>query len=166
MLGSQEDGSAPVERLVAAAELLYFPVLALCYGLAHALGGLLGKEPVVSGTAHTAPATGPGGRPLPLTKARRRLSVVSPPPRDNDFGPVSLRLFDYLSIAVVFTFAVEATGLAVHALGGESPVDWKSGEGFAVRLTTAADGCTDYSWLTLPFSATCSVASFSTSSSS
>jgi len=120
------------EAVVFCVELVYFPLLALVYGLANALRGVLGSE----GHEDSIPtrATGPGGRPLPTTKQKKNKpdGPERPPPRELEFTKLTRRLFKYGSVCVVLTFVANAASIVSHTLAGGPKDGWWCGEETAV----------------------------------
>ena len=112
------------EAVVFQVQLVYFPLLALIYGLANALSGILNSEDHVV-TIPTR-ATGPGGRPLPSTKQKKKKAdgPERPPPPELEFTKLFRRLFDYGTVFVVLTFFGNGAAIASHTIGARKEGWW------------------------------------------
>src|SRR5512142_1254852 len=119
------------EAVVFWVELVYFPLLALTYGLANALRGVLKSE---DNEDIPTRATGPGGRPLPSTKQKMKKSDGPQryPPSELEFTKFTRRLFEYLSSCIVLTFVGNTAAIASHTISGENIESWWCGEQTAV----------------------------------
>lgn len=67
-------------------------------------------------------ATGPGGKPLPATKRRKR--VRHNPVFDVYIGVWARRVFQYITAAVVLTFVADCAVLIAHAVDEQEPAWW------------------------------------------
>ena len=124
------------EAVVFRVELVYFPLLAFIYGVANALRGILNSGD--NEDSIPTRATGPGGRPLPSTKQKKKKTdgPERAPPRELEFSKFTRRLFDYGSVCVVLTFVANAAAIASHTIGGENDENWWCGEESAVSCSS------------------------------
>jgi hypothetical protein len=82
-------------------------------------------------------ATGPGGKPLPMTKRRKR--GHKHPVFEVYIGVWARRVFQYITVAVVLTFVADAATVVAHAVDDQSPGGWWCGEERVVRpLSTSS----------------------------
>jgi hypothetical protein len=61
-------------------------------------------------------ARGPGGKPLPVTKRKRKGGQGDGKKFGPDFGPCARRSFQGLSVCLIFTFVANAIAIAVHTI--------------------------------------------------
>jgi hypothetical protein len=118
---------SPAERVLFATELCYPPILLLAFistAAAHSILTSRSEEELVEPTT-----TGPGGKPLPVTKRRREHTA---PVVDVNPGTVTRRVFQYLNGALVLTFVADFATVIVHALqekmDGAAGYGWWCGE--------------------------------------
>lgn len=76
-------------------------------------------------------ATGPGGKPLPATKRRKRGD--RDPVYEVYIGRWTRRLFQYITAAVVLTFVADCAAVIAHALDDQEAA-WSCGEERVVSI--------------------------------
>ncbi|OIW33536.1 hypothetical protein CONLIGDRAFT_569741 [Coniochaeta ligniaria NRRL 30616] len=67
-------------------------------------------------------ATGPGGKPLPATKRRKR--TQHNPVFEIYIGVWAQRVFQYITAAVVLTFVADCAAVIAHAMDDQAPAWW------------------------------------------
>jgi hypothetical protein len=110
----EESGPAPLaQSILQTAQLLYPVVLLLAFILSAAVHSIVSsntEEELVVPTA-----TGPGGKPLPVTKRKRGQTVSSHTDSVGRTG-CSKTVVQYLTAAVVLSFVANGAAIAAHAL--------------------------------------------------
>lgn len=81
--------------------------------------------------------TGPGGKPLPESSARKSKEEREKRKKLREFSPGRKLLFLYLSIVLLATFVGNGVNIVIHALTAEDP--WWCGEPTAVSFAGADD---------------------------
>lgn len=111
------------------------PILCVVYTLANVLYGILSSES--QDVLIVSTATGPGGRPLPLTKKnkKRRASIIGSRPKKAQFGVMTTRFFAAVSLIVVLTFFTNFVCLTAHMLEGQKGGGWWSGDSMPVSTS-------------------------------
>ncbi|KAI5864620.1 hypothetical protein GGS23DRAFT_595339 [Durotheca rogersii] len=102
---------SPAERVRSITQYLYPDLLLLVFilvGATHSVYTAMRKEDVVVPTV-----TGPGGKPLPVTKLRRSDDDAS---EAEEFNPHSRRFFQYSMIVATSTFVAAGAAIATRAL--------------------------------------------------
>jgi ATP-binding cassette, subfamily B, vacuolar membrane transporter HMT1/ACLQ len=64
-------------------------------------------------------ATGPGGKPLPVTK--RKKETGGHHAIEQRIGPIARRAFQYVSVLLVLTYVANGVNVATHALAEREP---------------------------------------------
>lgn len=98
--------------------LLLFLILLLAHGISTASEDTTISRPPPN-------VTGPGGKPLPDTRAAK-----SDRPKEPAFSPSKRLLFKWLSALMIVTFIGNGMNIVIHAL----TVTWWCGEATAVRI--------------------------------
>lgn len=76
------------------------------------------------------PVTGPGGKPLPVTRSKR----ASQPAFQVHIGTWTRRVFEAIAVAVVLTFVADAITISNHVLEDQGG-GWWCGEERVVRVS-------------------------------
>jgi ATP-binding cassette, subfamily B, vacuolar membrane transporter HMT1/ACLQ len=125
-----------VESVYFSAQVLYPVILLVAFivsGAVHSVVTARSEEELVVPTA-----TGPGGKPLPVTKRKREQLDEPRAPDAHDGGSFARGAFRYATAAVVLTFFANGAAIAVHALqarGKSGQVgNWWCGEERTVSL--------------------------------
>ncbi|KAH9906250.1 hypothetical protein F4778DRAFT_725128 [Xylariomycetidae sp. FL2044] len=128
---------SPAEHVRRIAQLLYPAILLLAFivfGALHSVHSALQKEDVIVPTV-----TGPGGKPLPVTKRRRRTGNELPEP--NKFSPATRLLFQTCNILATLTYFAAGGAIAARALinrSAEGEHGWWCGEAKTVFIIGSA----------------------------
>ncbi|KAI0550245.1 ABC transporter-like protein [Xylaria curta] len=132
-----ESNDSLVKSILTATQYLY-PCLLLCIlllvGALYSIYTARNQENVIVPTV-----TGPGGRPLPVTK-KRHIDTKSKE-LEGRFSPAIRALFQWIYTAVTLTFVAQGAAIAVHALvqtNAEGHHTWWCGEPKAVYTLGSA----------------------------
>lgn len=114
--GGSERSSSSAQSVLQTAQVLYPVVLLLTFIISagiHTVVTSKTEEELASPTV-----TGPGGKPLPITKRRRRhqASQIDDDASSSDGGGVAWSVFLYLTAAIVVSFVANGAAAAVHAM--------------------------------------------------
>lgn len=128
-----ESGSSLVERILTFTQYLYPGLLLLILLLIGAIYSIYTARN--RGDVIIPNVTGPGGKPLPVTK-KRSLGNKSQK-SDERFSPATRALFQWLYAAVTLTFVGQGAAIATHALLERNPDGdhtWWCGEAKTVMI--------------------------------
>lgn len=137
---------SPAEKVLFATELCYPAILLLAFISTAAVYSIMtsrSDEELVTPTT-----TGPGGKPLPVTKRKRE---DTSPVVDAQIGTAARRVFQYLTGIIVLTFLADFATVIAHALkeqkDGDPESGWWCGEERIVSLPpfTASARCSTHS---------------------
>ncbi|KAI0460369.1 ABC transporter-like protein [Xylaria acuta] len=132
-----ESNASLVKSILTATQYLYAGLLLcilLLVGALYSIYTARNQEDVIVPTV-----TGPGGRPLPVTK-KRHIDAKSQEP-DGRFSPAVRALFQWLYTAVTLTFVAQGAAIATHALVQTTAAGdhaWWCGEAKAVYTLGSA----------------------------
>lgn len=128
-----ESNSSLVHSMLTATQYLYpglLLLILLLFGAIHSIYTARNKGDVIIPTV-----TGPGGKPLPVTKKRHIDDDKSREP-EKTVSPSIRALFQWLYAAVTLTFIGQGAAIAAHALierSAEGDDAWWCGEAKAVN---------------------------------
>ncbi len=123
------DGTEAISILVDLVHFNYAWVLFVVFLVAFVANSVLTAEP--SSDSKEPVLTGPGGKPLPRSSARKSKEEREKKKKLKDFSPGRKLLFLYLSVGVLATFVGNGANIIIHALT-ETDNDWWCGEATAV----------------------------------
>lgn len=110
----------------------YAWVLFVVFLVAFVANSILSAEP--SSESKDPVLTGPGGKPLPQSSARKSKEERDRRKKLKDFSPGRKLLFLYLSVGLLATFVGNGANIVIHAL---TQSDWWCGEATAVSGNAA-----------------------------
>lgn len=125
-----------VESILSITQYLYpglLLVILLVFGAAHSI-----YVATREGTVIVPTVTGPGGKPLPVTRKRRSDGMPHEP--EGRFSPAIRGLFQWIYTAVTLTFVGQGASIATHALVQKNihgTNAWWCGEAKAVIISYA-----------------------------
>ncbi len=117
---SAVEGSMAADRWLLTTMLCYPAVLLVTFiisAAAYSIQSSKSEEELLESTA-----TGPGGKPLPATKRRKRRqhNLVF----EVYIGVWARRVFQYITAAVVLTFVADCAAVIAHAMDDQEPTWW------------------------------------------
>lgn len=126
---SDYDGMEATTYLLDLVHFNYSWVLFVVFLVAFVANSILTAE--LSSDSKGPVLTGPGGKPLPQSSARRSKEEREKRKKLKDFSPGRKLLFLYLSVGVLATFVANGANIIIHALT-QTDNDWWCGEATAV----------------------------------
>ncbi|KUJ21987.1 uncharacterized protein LY89DRAFT_608651 [Mollisia scopiformis] len=121
--------------LLNAVHFNYAWVLFVVFLVAFVANGVLSAEP--SSNSKEPVLTGPGGKPLPQSSARKSKEEREKRKKLKDFSPGRKLLFLYLSAGLLATFVGNGANIIIHALT-QTDNDWWCGEATALYVCASA----------------------------
>ncbi|KAL2181557.1 ABC transporter-like protein [Thermothelomyces heterothallicus CBS 202.75] len=138
--GGSEQGSSAALLVLQKAQLLYPVILLLAFTLSAGVHTVITSKSEEQLAAPT--VTGPGGKPLPITKRKREQEALQEADDVDGAGGLARPVFLYLMAAVVTSFVANGAAVAVHAMGstrdGELDNAWWCGEERIVYIVGSA----------------------------
>lgn len=122
-------GAEVLTTLLDSVHFGYAWVLFVVFLVAFVTNSILSVEP--SSQSKEPALTGPGGKPLPQSSARKSKEEREKRKKLKDFSPGRKLLFLYLSVGLLATFVGNGACIVIHALTSIDN-DWWCGEATAV----------------------------------
>lgn len=121
-------GAEVLTKLLDVVHFNYASILFMVFLVAFVTNSIVSVE--ASSQSKEPALTGPGGKPLPQSSARKSKEEREKRKKLKDFSPGRKLLFLYLSVGLLATFVANGANIVIHALQSEE--NWWCGQPTAV----------------------------------